>query len=400
MILFSLATSRSGRSKLKTHKNKSHSKAKAHLRTTYWVRPLIKTAQSYHSFANIAYCPGDVINQLSCPLCSDIVDNSFEVFKFKKHKVGHHVFTWVILYSTTRNEVVISFSGPRNASPVFYSSVHSRGFEDKGNGISIERTYSEIYEGKFKTKLEKALVDYMSKFSALDNQHKYVFVGHSFGGSLATLAAYDLVTRNVIIPNAELSSPIVYSYGALRIGNAAFVDSINSLFKVVRIIKANDVYPRIPSCTWSASLNKFRCEEEDEIVQLGNNNRPELLNYIQNYYGKQGGLRAGIEAPFSGNRMTFIEKSSQVGWSYSQNSPGYMINNGGDPFDSYGRKSSDDGRVSYSQPLGAEVLFSSNFRKHTICSYYYGIPNCERGAMDASDTTAGKSYFDADLTDC
>lgn len=396
-------------SKLKT---RAKTLSKAHLKTNYWVRPLIKTAKSYHAFANLPYCPGDIINKLACPLCSSILDSSFEVFKYYKKKLDGYEFTFVILYSVNRNEAVISLSGPKSSSPGFYSTIYSRGFDNIGNpadNIKIEKTYLDIYIGKFQNKLAKYLTQYNNAFNVDPTNHKFVFVGHNIGGSLATLSCWDLISKGIIKANDEIDSPIVYSYGQLRIGNDDFVQKANAAFKIVRIVKPGDVYPRMPTCTWSPSINKFRCEEEFSYDDVEKSTRPELLNYIQNYYGK-GGLHAGVEEPFRGNRMTFLEKSassveakeernSQAGWAYSASNPGYTVNTIGDPFDENGR-TNDMGKITYSQPLGAEVMFSNNFKKHTICSYYYGIPNCEKGIAPEFDENSGNNYFNSDITDC
>jgi len=276
--------------------------------------------------------------------------------------------------------------------------------------ISIEKTYLDIYEGHFADKLRNTLMDYQKKFNA-DKDHRYIFVGHNIGGSLATLASFDLVSRKVVPISQELDSPLVYSYGALRIGDSVFVSQVNASYRVIRVVKSGDMYPRMPTCTWSPSINRFRCEEDfDSYLHRKRDLRPELLNYIQNYYGKAGGgLQAGIEDPFRGNRMTFVQTGEEkteeiegqpgIGWSYSANNPGYMVNNLGDPFDEHGR-TSDKGLVTYSQPLGAEVLFSNNFKRHTICSYFYGIPNCEKGLAPEFDPKVGDNYFNANINDC
>eukprot|EP00340_Litonotus_pictus_P006278 CAMPEP_0170517414 /NCGR_PEP_ID=MMETSP0209-20121228/3417_1 /TAXON_ID=665100 ORGANISM="Litonotus pictus, Strain P1" /NCGR_SAMPLE_ID=MMETSP0209 /ASSEMBLY_ACC=CAM_ASM_000301 /LENGTH=426 /DNA_ID=CAMNT_0010802661 /DNA_START=1 /DNA_END=1281 /DNA_ORIENTATION=- len=414
-LLIIAVTSKFDRSKLrslsKAH-SKSKSQARTHLKTTWWVRPLIKTAKSYHSFANLPYCPGDVINQLACPLCTDILDNSFEVYKFYKQKIDGYNFTFVLLYSTNRNELVITFAGPRSPDPVFYSTIYSRGFRQLPGhpDISIENTYMDVYQGRFQKKLFKYIKQYNQEFNIEEAKHKYIFVGHNFGGSLSTLAAFDMVAKKLVPVVSSLDSPMVYSYGALRIGNEVFVNQTNALFKVIRVVKNGDMYPRLPACTWSPSINKFRCEEEADYHRREHTTKPELYNYIQNYYGIRGGREASHSALYDGYRgASFLQKSeksgtqsegpAETGWSYGQSNPGYTVNNLGDPFDSIGR-TNDGGKVTYSQPLGAEVLFSNNFKRHTICSYYYGIPNCEKGMAPEFSMDNGRDYFNSDLTDC
>lgn len=209
--------------------------------------------------------------------------------------------------------------------------------------IKVERTYLEIYEGKFAAHLKKTIESYQKKFAATARDQKWIFVGHSFGGSLATLAAFDLMHKKVIAAVPEIDSPIVYSYGALRVGDAEFVDQVNAAFRVVRIVKSNDMYPRLPSCTWSPSINRFRCEEDFAKGDTAKpTSRPELLNYIQNYYGKVGGLEGGFSSnyrPYSNPNASFLEKKhskkQENGWAYSATNPGYTIGNIGDPFDEH-----------------------------------------------------------------
>ena len=385
-------------------KTKSQLKAelKAHTKTTGWVRPLIPTAKNYHSFANLAYCPGDIINQLGCPLCDSILDASFEVYKFHKEQVNGYDFTFVVLYSKNRHEVVVTFSGPKSPKPEFYSTIYASGF-GKFQGVKVEQTYLDSYKGNFRRELHSVVKQYFEEHNDKKVETKVVFVGHSFGGSIATLAAFDLVKSGIVEACDQMDTPVVYSYGQLRIGDAEFVEEVNKLFRVVRVIKNSDYYPRMPNCRWSKTLGKFRCPRDHNNVIT---NYPEHWHYIMNYYGKEGGLSAGVEAPFEGNRMTqsFLERSVRSktrakGWHYSGNNPGYMMNGLSDPFDSNG-KTSDRGLVTYSQPLGAEVLFSNKFNKYTICQYFYGIPNCERQLPKEFSINVNKEYFNTDLSKC
>jgi hypothetical protein len=387
-------TSTTSNAKLTT---KEQALNKAHTTTTGWVRPLIKTASSYHSFANLAYCPGDIINQLACPLCESILDASFKVFKFHKTQKNGHEFTFVILYSKNRHEVVVSFSGPKSSQPEFYSTIYSSGFKPFQK-VKIEKDYLSAYKGDFRCELQSSLESYFKKLGAPDE--KVVFVGHSFGGSLATLAAFDMVKKGVINACEDMDSPVVYTYGSLRIGDAHFVEETNKLFRVVRVVKANDYATRMPNCTWSPVLRKYKCPTGDMT-----NYDMEHQHYILNYYGQKGGLQSGIESAYKGDRQTwtsFMEvdkKLTKRGWHYSANNPGYFANGLGDPFDSMGR-TNNQGKMSYSQPLGAEVLYSNKFNKSTICQYFYGVPNCEKNLPDEFSLKANKKYFHKDLTNC
>ena len=72
---------------------------------TRWVRPLIKTAKSYLSFANLAYCKPDIINALSCPLCHQVLDKSFKVKQYDRQEFQGRTYQFVALVSASAMEL-------------------------------------------------------------------------------------------------------------------------------------------------------------------------------------------------------------------------------------------------------------------------------------------------------
>jgi hypothetical protein len=66
--------------------------------------------------------------------------------------------------------------------------------------------------------------------------------GHSLGGALATLCAFDVAA------NTPFKNPLVYSYASPRTGNASFVDTYNQLVpRTVRIANRLDIVPKVPT---------------------------------------------------------------------------------------------------------------------------------------------------------
>lgn len=74
---------------------------------------------------------------------------------------------------------------------------------------------------------------------------RVLVTGHSLGGALATLAAYELAMRQSA---AKLYGNIsLYSYGAPRVGNKAFAEEFDRLVPDTwRITNANDIIPSVP----------------------------------------------------------------------------------------------------------------------------------------------------------
>lgn len=69
--------------------------------------------------------------------------------------------------------------------------------------------------------------------------------GHSLGGALATLAAVDIATNTIF------SSPIVYTFGAPRVGDPSFVKYYNYTVPIHwRIQNKYDIVPHLPTLVY------------------------------------------------------------------------------------------------------------------------------------------------------
>ncbi|PNW87796.1 hypothetical protein CHLRE_01g002400v5 [Chlamydomonas reinhardtii] len=74
---------------------------------------------------------------------------------------------------------------------------------------------------------------------------RVLVTGHSLGGALATLAAYELAERRT--PARSIQRISLYSYGAPRVGNKAFAEVFDRLVPDTwRITNANDIVPSVP----------------------------------------------------------------------------------------------------------------------------------------------------------
>jgi hypothetical protein len=366
---------------------------------TRWVRPLIKTAKSYLSFANLAYCKPDIINALSCPLCHQVLDKSFKLKHYEKQELDGRTYQFVALVSDTHNEVVVSFSGPKSSDANFYGSVYQSGFATF-KGESIENAFLNVYTSK----IQQPLTTFFQTLLAdgIRNNYKFIFIGHSFGGSIAVLAAFDLVESGIIKTNSSINSPLVYSYGQLRIGNDRFVEKVNTLFKVIRIVKATDPMTRLPNCAWSPALKKWRCYRDTYNLYL---TFPEYRRYITDYSGrgqfKQYAAQAKHARSFletSSKSLSKRSKSKRKGYYYAMNNPGYKTYSYGSTLTNQGSLSY--GNVYYSQPLGSEVIFSNNFKHYRVCSYFNGIPNCEKQLPASFEAEKHAKYYNENIEEC
>jgi predicted alpha/beta hydrolase family esterase len=143
----------------------------------------------------------------------------------KAVKIHEHEadFKGVLLYSPVNQEIIISFSGPKSTDNKFYKKLWSEGFS-KFHDLNIETPYVSDYNNITKT-LKESLKKLEQEYPLIKD-FKFIFVGHSFGGSLAVLSAYDIISTK-FVGTFEIRAPIVNTYGQLRIGDSDFVGKVN-----------------------------------------------------------------------------------------------------------------------------------------------------------------------------
>lgn len=244
----------------------------------------------YVSMAKLAYCPAKVIKKLSCSFCDKLVEYSTYSVHSVKDDLGRR-FQFSILYNDLRTEILVSFSGPTSEQGEFFNKLYLQGFIKPAelNGAAIETSYWLIY----KEFIRPELITKMNQLKISNRAHyKHVFVGHSFGGSIAVLSAYDLVDKRIIV------NPVVYTYGQLRIGDINFVQLVNKSLQIIKVIKHDDFLTRSPNCFFDDQDKEYKCYNQQSMLL---NRFPQLESYYNGYYGQVanphnfGNLFAGSE---------------------------------------------------------------------------------------------------------
>lgn len=152
-------------------------------------------------------------------------------------------------------------------------------FDDEKDNIKVQCGFLSIYKSKDElTRYNKssASEQVMEELKKLVNFYRengeevsLTLTGHSLGGALALLNAYEAA---ISIPNLFIS---VISFGAPRVGNLAFKEKLNELgVKTLRIVVKQDIVPKVPGIIVNKIINKI-------------NSLTQRLNWVYRHVGTQ-----------------------------------------------------------------------------------------------------------------
>jgi len=221
------------------------------VQTRFRTRTKVNQAQNFVQFARISYCSPTKLLDPTCQVCRQIGFSGFSVEKsytYDRSVNGRQIrINMTISKSLNGQQIIVSFGGPKTEDLIDIQSLYRSGFVQI-NQNQIEKGFWDLYEGAMRNDLINRLDDL--------NYTQLTFVGHSVGGSLAVLAAYDVSASNLGIPK-----PFVYVYGALTVGDQKFINHFKNLAQVVRIKKNQDLYVQFPYCLIT-DLNYSTCFDD------------------------------------------------------------------------------------------------------------------------------------------
>lgn len=169
-------------------------------------------------------------------------------------------YNFQLLFSHKYRKVLILFPGTRLIGELFtllanYASVPFNNSDTQ----QIFKFYNTIYEEvkpMAKIHLESFYIMYPQA-----RDYQTILAGHSLGGVIASLFAYEAITKNLI--KKKTFSPIVITYGQPRIGNSYLVDEINRLVPLMfRVVRKKDEVPQLPFFTIECMKGDEECPDK------------------------------------------------------------------------------------------------------------------------------------------
>ena len=195
----------------------------------------------------ITYCKQADQSSLTCGThCSKMKSNGYQTLfaeLLPNGPITSEAFS--IFYKTKTNQVIVSFRG--TSSPVqllqeFLSPMSETYTLQSGySNLRIMSYFYNRYKNTIRAKLFQDLNTVKAKYTTAS----YIITGHSLGGALATLAAFDLSKSGVI----SKSKMQVYNYGSPRVGNYEFVKAFaQEGIPIYRIVNSKDPVAHVPPC--------------------------------------------------------------------------------------------------------------------------------------------------------
>ncbi|KAJ4980510.1 hypothetical protein NE237_031347 [Protea cynaroides] len=167
-----------------------------------------------------------------------------------------------------RRDIVVAWRG--TVAPCEWFEDLQGNLDNLGDGdgdVKVEHGFLDIYTSKSESTRyneSSASEQVMKEVSRLVNLYRekgeevsLTITGHSLGGALALLNAYEAAKA---IPGLPIS---VISFGAPRVGNSAFKEKLCEMgVKILRLVVKQDLVPKMPGIMFNEGLQKF-----DEITR-------------------------------------------------------------------------------------------------------------------------------------
>ena len=137
--------------------------------------------------------------------------------------------------------------------------------KEENPAVKVERGFLGLYtskEEKSRYNKKSASEQVMEEVRRLaemygdgEEELSITITGHSLGGALALLSAYEMAAKGV---NGSDIPITVISFAAPRVGNNAFRDRLNEIgVKTLRVVNEQDMVPKMPGIFFNEGMQKY-----------------------------------------------------------------------------------------------------------------------------------------------
>lgn len=249
----------------------------------------IKIARYFRDVAGLGYVPDESAKEQLDEIkkgpkkdkskVSSLFKKFFELEKWEHittitgdNKFRNYSFT--IIRSLKYGKFIFTFSGTKGLEQLKDEYYNNSGLHyGLSKFIIIMKYFYELYMS-----IHIKLKEFFIKYDDTDIK-QYIFVGHSLGGAIASVALYDFMNLKLI--NKTENSPVLITYGQPRTGNYAFANELMKNVPIVyRHVNDYDLVFAIPAC----QTKNGKCINEFMKDKL----KPQYYHYEKSYLKFKG----------------------------------------------------------------------------------------------------------------
>ncbi|KAJ9084031.1 hypothetical protein DSO57_1028344 [Entomophthora muscae] len=214
--------------------------------------PLVKEIYTYLAYAALAYC-------------ETAIRSKSKLLTLHKKINDPLTQTHAQIYINKKDmEIIVAFRGSHNFFKIKDAYDDTKDKLANVSGPLVNRN-AQVYA----LSIQRPLTEAIARLRRSKPGYRIVLVGHSLGGSLATLMAPILANATKIpIPKFR-----IFTFGQPRVGDQAFVDYFNNLhFNFTRVVNKDDPVPDHPSSSkgW-AHVHQEVYIDDDNLFYLCHN---------------------------------------------------------------------------------------------------------------------------------
>ena len=199
---------------------------------------------SYYSwFASYGYCQDVDIPLLCCKNYLNFFTEKWTIITETSTELYYN-YNFIFWRSDEYKKYIIAFPGTRNnIMELLKEAVNIKlvNYDGIDNGIKIVNYFNKVV-------LEiKDLIFTSENLKDIESHpgYQFIFIGHSLGGSVASIMAYEAINKKYI--TQENNNPAIITFGMPRSGNEKWVNDFNTkIINVLRVVRDGDIVPSVP----------------------------------------------------------------------------------------------------------------------------------------------------------
>ncbi|KAG9451698.1 hypothetical protein H6P81_004602 [Aristolochia fimbriata] len=146
--------------------------------------------------------------------------------------------------------------------------VSSEGLPSPDRDVKVQSGFINLYTDKVRQE-EKKFCTHSARERILaevyrlaemykDEEISITLTGHSLGGALAVLSAYDIAEMGINVATGRRIPICVFPFSGPRVGNSRFKERMEELgVKVLRVVNVRDMVPKVPGVLVNEHVPKF-----------------------------------------------------------------------------------------------------------------------------------------------